>query len=70
MTLDKWRLRKGHNYTKLAELLGASHATVVRRWCLPFEAESRMIPSAKFMDRILLLTQGAVTPNDFYIQRN
>jgi len=70
MTLDKWMVKKGHNYSQLAKLLGASHATVVRRWCLPFGAESRMIPNAKFMERILLLTEGAVTPNDFYIQRD
>lgn len=70
MTLDNWRKRKGHSYTKLAELLGASHATVARRWCRPFGASDRKVPNAAYMDRIIILTEGAVTPNDFYIQRD
>lgn len=66
MTLEEWRKKKGLSYVKLAALLGASHATVARRWCLPGEDESRMIPSAKFMRVIVQTTMGSVTANDFY----
>lgn len=70
MTLDQWRKNKGHSYKSLAAMLGASHATVVRRWCMPFAENGRMIPAPKFMMRILDLTRGEVQPNDFYIQRD
>lgn len=70
MTLDQWRIKKRLSYRKLAKLLGTRHATIARRWCMPPDSEERAIPSAKYMDLIVQLTNGAVTPNDFYLQRN
>ena len=66
MLLDDYRRSRGQTYTELARLLGASHATVVRRWCLAPGARDRMIPREAFMHRIMVLTSGQVTPNDFY----
>jgi len=70
MKLDTWRKNKGHSYRGLAKLLNVSGATVVRRWCLPMSHADYRIPSFDHMKRILELTQGAVQPNDFYIERN
>ena len=70
MILDDYRKARGVTYTKLAELLGASHATVVRRWCLQPGARDRMIPSEEYMHRIMVLSHGEVTPNDFYLPRD
>ena len=67
MQLDDYRKQRGASYTELARLLGASHATVARRWCLPPGSRDRMIPSPAFMHRIMLLSGGQVTPNDFYV---
>ena len=58
------------SYAQLAAMLGASHATMVRRWCRPFGADDKVIPTVKYMERILQITHGAVTPNDFYMRRN
>lgn len=66
MTLEEWRKKKGLSYVKLAALLGASHATVARRWCLPRGEKGRMIPNEDFMRIIQETTLGNVTPNDFY----
>jgi transcriptional regulator with XRE-family HTH domain len=70
MTLEDWRKKRGLSYAKLAELLGASHATMVRRWCRPFEADDKVIPTVKYMNRVLEITHGEVKPNDFYLRRN
>ena len=66
MTLEDWRNKKGLSYSQLAKKLGASHATVVRRWCLPSDHKDRMIPAKKFMTIIHQSTMGEVTANDFY----
>lgn len=66
MTLDQYRKSNRLSLAALAAQLGASHATVVRRWCLPLEHPQSMIPSPQFMLRIVDLTGGAVQPNDFY----
>jgi transcriptional regulator with XRE-family HTH domain len=66
MTLDEYRKSKRLSLAALAAQLGASHATVVRRWCLPLEHPQSMIPSPAFMTRIMEVTGGAVQPNDFY----
>ncbi len=70
MTLDQWRIKKRLSYKKLAKLLGAPHATVARRWCLPTDHKDRVVPSKKYMQRVVQLSDGSVTPNDFYFQRN
>jgi hypothetical protein len=69
MTLDQYRMQKNWSYTELARQLGASHATVARRWCLTFDDKSRLIPNQEYMSNIMIKTNGAVMPNDFYIQR-
>jgi transcriptional regulator with XRE-family HTH domain len=66
MKLEIWRKKRNLSYPQLAEKLGASHATVVRRWCLPNDHKDRMIPSPKFMAIIQESTLGEVTANDFY----
>jgi len=66
MTLEEWRKSKKFTYADLAKKLGASHATVVRRWCLPNDHKDRMIPAPNFMLIIQESTMGQVTPNDFY----
>jgi len=66
MQLEEWRKKKNLSYVQLAKKLGASHATVVRRWCLPGDHKDKMIPSPKFMRIITESSLGEVSPNDFY----
>jgi DNA-binding transcriptional regulator YiaG len=66
MKLEQFRQDKKLSYGQLASRLGATHATIVRRWCLPKSHKQRMIPSEKYMDAIIKYTQSAVMPNDFY----
>ena len=66
MKLIEYKQQKKISYAKLASLIGASHATIARRFCLPKTHKDRMIPSAKYMAAIMTVTDGAVTPNDFY----
>jgi hypothetical protein len=70
MILDTFRRQKGWSYSELARQVDASHATVARRWCLPFDHKDRLIPNELFMDRIVLLSNGEVMPNDFYLRRD
>jgi len=67
MTLNDYRIEKKLTYGKLAKLLGAAHATIVRRWCLPVGHPQRMIPSPRYMSRIKTLTMGAVRADSFYM---
>jgi len=66
MTLDEYRQKKGWSYSRLASELGASHATIARRWCLPASNEQRKIPHPFYMSRIVSMTDGLVQPNSFY----
>ena len=66
MTLREFKDQNKMSYAKLAAMIGASHATIARRFCLPKTHKDRMIPSAKYMTAIMTVTDGAVTPNDFY----
>ena len=66
MQLNEYRESKGWSYSELARLVGAAHATVVRRWCLPVGHEQRLIPKASNMRKIVQLSAGEVTPNDVY----
>ncbi len=66
MKLNDYRLKKNWSYGQLAMMTGASHATVVRRWCLPHTHKNSYIPERKFMLQIVKLTNGEVQPNDFY----
>tara|TARA_Y100000401_G_C8313893_1_gene221344 strand:+ start:1304 stop:1510 length:207 start_codon:yes stop_codon:yes gene_type:complete len=66
MKLEQFRVQKKLSYGQLASRVGANHATIVRRWCLPKGHINRKIPSEKYMNRIIDYTQSAVMPNDFY----
>ena len=66
MTMNEWRLSQRMSYQKLAEKVGASHAAVARRWCLPAGHKDRMVPARKFMLRIIEATLGQVKADDFY----
>ena len=68
MTLEEWRVSRGLSYGLLAKRLGASHASVVRRWCQPFGSKQKMIPNMDYMLRIIEESKGEVQPNDFYIE--
>lgn len=70
MTLEQYRTQLGWTYAQLADALGAPHATVARRWCLRHNNKEKLIPSPKYMDRIMLQTNGAVMPNDFYVRHD
>ena len=70
MTLDDYRKQNNWSYSELARQLGASHAAVARRWCLGFDDKSRLIPNQEFMERIVIKTNSAVMPNDFYLRRD
>lgn len=55
MKLNEWRKAKGWTYAQLAEKVGASHSTVVRRWCV-----GEGVPSTEFQLAIQEATGGAV----------
>lgn len=69
MKLDTWRKKKGHSYRGLATLVGASHASVVRRWCQKMDHPDYRIPGPTYMLRIFEISHGEVQPNDFYLER-
>ena len=69
MTLEEYRQAQGLTYSKLAKLIGAKHATIARRYCLPHGHKDRMIPQVEYMERIVNFTGGMVQPNDFYLRR-
>ena len=58
--LQKYIESKKLTQSDFAKLLGVSQATVSRY------LEGVVIPSAKIMAEIVKITNGAVTPNDFY----
>tara|TARA_R100000808_G_scaffold220_1_gene1327 strand:+ start:508 stop:720 length:213 start_codon:yes stop_codon:yes gene_type:complete len=66
LKLNDWRTVKKLSYVQLALKLGASHAGVVRRWCLDPKHQYYTIPNQEFMRNIVNMTDGAVQPNDFY----
>ena len=68
MKLNDWREKRGYSYRNLAQILGAGGATTVRRWCLPIEHRDRLIPSPKYMQMIVDLSNSEVMPNDFYLR--
>ena len=69
MTLDDYRIKRGWSYSELARQVGASHAAIVRRWCLRHDETGRSIPNPLYMERIINMSMGEVMPNDFYIRR-
>lgn len=59
MKLRDWRKSRGVSPEELAERLGCHRTTVVRY-------ELRRVPDPEMMRKIVLVTDGAVQPNDFY----
>lgn len=60
MKLEDWRKAKGLTLAQVAHKVGASHATVVRRWCA-----GEVIPAPEFQMAIQEATGGAVCPSDW-----
>lgn len=60
MRLAEWREAKGWSQPQLADALGCTVSTIWR-----YEAGLRD-PDGATKERIFLLTEGAVEPNDFY----
>lgn len=60
MRLHDWRKQAGLNQQQVGSMLGVSGAAIGR-----YEAGARM-PDREIMARIVVSTDGAVTPNDFY----
>lgn len=58
--LRQWRLKAGRTVRDLAAEIGCTRVTWYS-W-----EDGNNIPSAPFMQNIVNLTDGAVTPNDFY----
>lgn len=68
MKINDWRLERGLSYSELARKVGASHATVARRWCLEESDPQHMKPATKFIRALTLASDGQVTANDIYRQ--
>jgi hypothetical protein len=60
MTLDAWRIARKLSFAALAQALGRSRAHAFRL------CRKGQLPDRADMTRIQALTEGAVTPNDFY----
>jgi transcriptional regulator with XRE-family HTH domain len=60
MTLDAWRTAHKLSFAALAQELGRSRAHAFRL------CRKGQLPDRADMARIQTLTEGAVTPNDFY----
>jgi transcriptional regulator with XRE-family HTH domain len=60
MTLDAWRTAHKLSFAALAQKLGRSRAHAFRL------CRKGQLPDRADMARIQTLTEGAVTPNDFY----
>tara|TARA_X000001388_G_C2225689_1_gene121015 strand:+ start:1338 stop:1553 length:216 start_codon:yes stop_codon:yes gene_type:complete len=69
MTLRQYLKIKNLSYGKMAQMLGIRHAKIIHRWTLPFGHKDKSIPRQEYMMKILERTDGAVQPNDFYIER-
>lgn len=64
--LDDFRRKKGWSYSELGRRLGVKRPANARRHCLPAaHAEFRM-PDDSTMRKIVAVSDGQVTPNDFY----
>ena len=71
MRLEDWRQTKKRggkpiSYSVLANGIGESHATVARRYCLPFQHKDFSRPAEESMLNIQEFTMGMVKPNYFY----
>jgi transcriptional regulator with XRE-family HTH domain len=62
MRLVAWRKQKGWTQTQLAKELGVTQPYV----SLMERAVAPAVPNASVMKQIFELSEGQVTPNDFY----
>lgn len=62
---DRWLWENSISNTEAGRRLGC-HAQTVRLWRKPFGDAQRRVPSIDDMRKIVALTEGAVTPADFY----
>ena len=69
MTLRQYIKIKNLSYGQMAIMLGIEHPKMVQRWTLPFGHKEKSIPRQEYMLKILEKTNGAVQPNDVYIER-
>jgi len=60
MTLEDWLTENAFTYAAFGIMVGTT-APVVWRW-----AHGQRLPSAKFMTKIVDVTDGEVMPSDFY----
>tara|TARA_R100000234_G_C4973121_1_gene167240 strand:+ start:372 stop:605 length:234 start_codon:yes stop_codon:yes gene_type:complete len=63
--LEDYRKRNNFTYKMLAQKLDVSVRTAIRH-CRPLGATGFHLPQQKTMERIIILTEGYVQPNDFY----
>lgn len=62
MKLKEYRIQKGLSTIQLAGMIGVADTTI-RRW----EKGDRRPIKVKHIDKITEITNGAVQPNDFYL---
>jgi len=63
--LGHWIISEKINFSVLAQRTGCKPDTT-RRHCLPIGDPDHRLPRIDMMQQYYLLTNGAVTPNDFY----
>lgn len=61
MTLSDYLKANELTLTEFARRIGTSHARTVERY-----AKGQQVPNREMMTRIVEVTGGAVTPNDFF----
>lgn len=63
--LARWLWDRGYTWKEAGALIGCS-GEGVRLWCLPFDDPNRRQPEAQWIERIAVVTAGAITAADFY----
>lgn len=61
MTLQDYLVRERFTFTAFASLIGTNYPSTVERY-----AKGQQIPGRSMMKEIVRVTNGEVTPNDFY----
>ena len=54
------------DYSEAARQLNISSPSTVHSWCLPSLTPGAVVPSSGNLEKILLWSGGAVTPNDWF----
>jgi hypothetical protein len=63
--LEDYRTRNKYSFKKLAGMLEI-HERTARRHCRPLGDLDFHLPIQKTMEKIIIITEGYVQPNDFY----